>query len=307
MKIFVTQGHERGIGLEVFINSCLTLESTLTSRIVFIGFRNSVIHTLRNLRVPYKLDDNYLHLPGLSLKTIWVKSNLISESFSSLTTALEALEIQRGILFTLPTSKDQFPDGINGHTEFFRFHFQKNNIGMFFSSPRKKVLLLTDHIKLSDVSTVLTERLIIDRASEAIFCLKKWGISFENIYFSGINPHAGENGLIGFEDIHVTKAVKFLNKFQKSIFGPLSGDSLFNMSNSCSDLLIYAYHDQGLAAFKASEGFIGSNISLGLPFPRFSPDHGTSFQQYGKNVADYRGCSYSLKEALNLLSRLENG
>jgi len=308
MKIYVTQGHEKGIGLEVFFNSCLSLESHLISKIILIGYKTSVATTLRNLKISFSIDKDFLHLPGFSLKCIWMKSSAVSESFNSLITALEELHREPGILFTLPTSKDQFPDNINGHTEFFRCHYQKSNIGMYFSSPRKKVLLLTDHIRLSDVTKVLNERLIIERTTEAILCLRKWGISFENIYFSGINPHAGEKGLLGLEDVHIEKAIKFLNKkFKISIHGPFAGDSLFNISDSSRDLLVYAFHDQGLSGFKATQGFIGSNISLGLPFPRFSPDHGTSFQQFGKNLADYRGCSYSLKEALNLLNRLGNG
>jgi len=68
-----------------------------------------------------------------------------------------------------------------------------------------------------------------------------------------------------------------------------------------NDILVFPYHDQGLGIFKGLQGFIGANITLGLDYPRFSPDHGTSFSLFGQNKADYRGCAYALTEALKLL------
>jgi 4-hydroxy-L-threonine phosphate dehydrogenase PdxA len=76
---------------------------------------------------------------------------------------------------------------------------------------------------------------------------------------------------------------------------------------SSEDLLVYLFHDQGLGVFKGLQGFIGSNITLGLPYPRFSPDHGTSFQLFGLNKADYRGCEFSLKQAVMMLEKLSYG
>jgi 4-hydroxythreonine-4-phosphate dehydrogenase len=73
------------------------------------------------------------------------------------------------------------------------------------------------------------------------------------------------------------------------------------------DLLVYLFHDQGLAGFKGLQGFIGSNITLGLPYPRLSPDHGTSFGLFGRNQADYRGCEYSLRQAITLKKKVSHG
>ncbi len=91
------------------------------------------------------------------------------------------------------------------------------------------------------------------------------------------------------------------------VSGPYPGDTMLLEKNSKEDLLIYLFHDQGLGVFKGLQGFIGSNITLGLPYPRFSPDHGTSFALFGKNKADYRGCQFALKEALGLLKKVEHG
>ncbi len=308
MKIYVTQGHEKGIGLEVFIKSLLTMTQNQISYLQLAGFKSSVQLTLDTLNLPYKLKNRSLEIVGLSLDVEWLHDYTVSESFSSLSYCMGKLENERGVLFTLPTSKNQFPEGINGHTEFFRHFYQKNNIGMFFSSPSKKMLLLSDHIPLADVTKTISKDLVYQRIHEALLSLHKWGISISNVLISGFNPHAGEGGLLGNEDERVVEAIKKLKKdFKISFSGPYPGDSFFNTAVHHADLLVYVYHDQGLAPFKATQGFIGSNISLGLPYPRLSPDHGTSFNLFGKNQADYRGCAYTLKEAYAFLKRMSHG
>ena len=111
------------------------------------------------------------------------------------------------------------------------------------------------------------------------------------ITFAGINPHAGENGLIGTGDENISRAIDILAKEYSNIkfFGPLSGDTLHLKSNSINDLLIYCFHDQALSYFKSKTGFLGANITIGLDYLRVSVDHGTAFDLYGKNSADYLG------------------
>jgi len=308
MKIYVTQGHEKGIGLEVFIKSLVTMTQNQISCLKFVGFKRSTQLTLETLNFPFEIKNHSLEIVGLSLDVKWLNEINVSESFSSLSYCMGKLENEQGILLTLPTSKNQFPEGINGHTEFFRHFYQKNNIGMFFSAPSKKMLLLSDHIPLSDVTKTITKDLIYHRIQEALISLKKWGIPITNVLISGFNPHAGEGGLIGDEDERIIDAIKKLKKdFKISFSGPYPGDSFFNSATHYGDLLVFVYHDQGLAPFKATQGFIGSNISLGLPYPRLSPDHGTSFNLFGRNLADYRGCAYTLKEAYAFLKRMSHG
>jgi 4-hydroxy-L-threonine phosphate dehydrogenase PdxA len=309
MNIFITQGHEKGIGLEVFFKSCISLPDSAIKRFHLFAYKNSVYKTLKTLHFPFELNSKNIVISGIEIGVTWVKDKNLSQSFMCLEEAIKRLESDpQNILFTLPTSKDQFPSGINGHTEFFRYHFQKNDIGMFFSCSQKKILLITDHIRLSSVSETITKDLIFSRITQALTYLKKWNIQFKNVFIAGINPHAGEGGLIGEEDSRINLAINKLSGLHsEKFFGPLSGDSLFHLSQSPKDLFVYIYHDQGLAPFKATQGLIGSNISLGLPFLRLSPDHGTSFALFGKNLADYRGCAYALKESLQFLKVLEHG
>lgn len=306
MKVYVTQGHEKGIGLEVFFKSCLMMNDKDLTKLQLLAFKTSVTETLTSLKLPFTLNDDTINLARTEIPVTWLEEISHSESFTALQLGMRLSE-SGGVLFTLPTSKDQFP-GFPGHTEYFRSFYKRANLGMFFSSPGLKVLLLSDHVPVNELSKVMTEDLIFERLKVAVTTLKSWNWPTKRILISGFNPHAGENGLIGNEDQRITAAINRLRSLKKiDMSGPLPGDTMLLEQKSRDDLLVYVFHDQGLGVFKGLQGFIGSNITLGLPYPRFSPDHGTSFSLYGKNVADYRGCAFSLKEALSMLKEVSNG
>jgi 4-hydroxythreonine-4-phosphate dehydrogenase len=302
MKVYVTQGHEQGIGLEVFFKSCLVSTQRDLDHVSLLAYETSIAATLKSMRIPFKVTSNHLEFGGQVLNLGLLTNVNFSQSFSALELGMRLSEAG-GVLFTLPTSKDQFPIGA-GHTEYFRKFYNRPELGMFFSSPRHQVLLLTDHVPISALSKELTSKLIEERIETALNTLEAWQWPIKRLLVAGFNPHAGEGGLIGNEDERVTVSLNRLRaKFQIEMSGPIPGDTMLLEQRSPDDLLVYVYHDQGLAAFKGTQGFVGSNITLGLPYPRVSPDHGTSFKLYGKNAADYRGCAFALKEALKLLKR----
>lgn len=306
MKVYVTQGHEEGIGLEVFFKSVMLMPKEELKLIRLIAYEKSVIETLISMRLPFSIFEDSIFLAGIEIKVYWLSAVNHSQSFTAIDLGMRLCE-SGGVLFTLPTSKDQFP-GYPGHTEYFRAFYNKPELGMFFSSPRLQVLLLSDHVAVKDLSKLMTEDLIYKRLLSAIKTLESWNWPTKRILISGMNPHAGEQGLIGDEDARITKAIKRLrSKVKLDVLGPLPGDTMLFEQKSKEDLLVYLFHDQGLGVFKGLQGFIGSNITLGLPYPRFSPDHGTSFGLFGKNQADYRGCAYSLKEAVQMLTRISHG
>lgn len=306
MKVYVSQGHEKGIGLEVFFKSCLLLGEKDLSRIQLLAYKSSVEETLKSLQVPYQLTESSVEIATTVVPVTWIEGKNISESFTSLELGMRLSE-SGGVLYTLPTSKDQFP-GFPGHTEYFRAFYKRSDLGMFFSSPKLQVLLLSDHVPVNQLSEVMTEELIYRRLKVALMSLVEWNWPTKRILISGFNPHAGEHGLIGNEDQRITAAMKRLkSELKLDMSGPLPGDTMLLEQKSREDILVYVFHDQGLGVFKGLQGFIGSNITLGLPYPRFSPDHGTSFSLFGRNVADYRGCAYSLKEALNMLKKVSYG
>jgi 4-hydroxythreonine-4-phosphate dehydrogenase len=304
MKVYVTQGHEEGIGLEVFLKTCLFLTDDDLNKITLIGFKSALQETLISLELPFEIYEDFIQLIHKKIHVLWLDEINVSPSFSALEMGMKLAETG-GVLFTLPTSKDQFP-GQAGHTEYFRHFYRKPDIGMFFSSPLMQVLLITDHVAIKDLSEILSEERIYKSLETFSRTLKDWNWKTGKILVAGLNPHAGESGLIGSEDERVKKSIKRIqDKFKIDITGPYPGDTILRERKSPEDVLVYLYHDQGLALFKGLSGLIGSNISLGLPYPRFSPDHGTSFALFGKNQADYRGCQYSLEQALKQLKRLE--
>lgn len=306
MKIYVSQGHEKGIGLEVFFKSCLLLSQNELSKLTLIAFKKSVESTLRSLKVPFKLSKDRIQLAHIEMSVQWLEKHAISQSFTALNLGMKLAE-SGGILFTLPTSKDQL-DGHAGHTEYFRHFYRAKDLGMFFLSPALKVLLITDHVAVSMLSKIVTKERIAAIVSTAQRTLNEWGIASPRFLISGLNPHAGEGGIIGSEDTRVSQAIKQISdKKSFAVSGPFPGDTMLLERKSTDDVLVYLFHDQALGIFKGLQGFIGANVTLGLPYPRFSPDHGTSFGLFGKNAADYRGCKYALEQALELRNRIANG
>lgn len=306
MKLYVTQGHEKGIGLEVFFKSCLLMRPADLKLVKLFAYEETVKNTLVSLKLPFTILEEGVNIAGSIIDVGWPKEVNFSQSFTTLELAMKLSEIS-GVLFTLPTSKDQFP-GLAGHTEYFRAFYRRPEMGMFFSSPKLQVLLLSDHIPVNQLSMIMTEDVIYERLLLSLETLSRWNWPIKKILISGLNPHAGENGLIGHEDQRVSAAIKRLaSKTKLDMAGPMPGDTMVLEQKSPQDLLVYLFHDQGLGVFKGLQGFIGSNITLGLPYPRFSPDHGTSFGLYGKNIADYRGCAFSLKEAVNMLKKVSHG
>ncbi|MCK6595937.1 MAG: 4-hydroxythreonine-4-phosphate dehydrogenase PdxA [Bacteriovoracaceae bacterium] len=281
MKIYVTQGHENGIGIEIFLKSFAVLSKTKKERIFFIGYRSSLLKTLSDCKIP--------DIVIRDLNIIEPDSFVFSESLSALLTGMK-LATAHDILITQPTTKDQlFFDNKHhlGHTEFFRYYYQNKNIPMSFIGLKNNTMLLTDHTALKDV-VLLQSQDIVERVEMALNGFQVLKNNIQHIYFSGINPHAGENGLLGSEDQVIIKAAQLLkNKFPHLHFhGPLSGDTL-HLNKGEHSLLVYAYHDQGLAFFKSQNGLLGINTTFGLPFLRLSVDHGTAFNLYGKNLADF--------------------
>ena len=301
--IHVTQGHEKGIGLEVFLKSFVELKNGHNQFILYACL-NAVSDTAKSINLQFKVEDNRLIFGTQKLQFININDDSLPNSTSALLRALENIEYKSDILFTLPTSKDQLINPINnqklhGYTEFLRHWFKSNELSMCFLSPEHSVCLITDHIPLKEVASSITKKLIINKVTNAIETINKLR-NIKNIYIAGINPHCGEGGLLGTEDQCVVEATYELTNIypQLKVLGPLAGDTLQFYHQDAHDLLVYMYHDQGLAPFKFINKLIGINITCGLPFIRVSVDHGTSFNLYGKNAADSSGCLYLMNELI---------
>ncbi len=307
--IYISQGHEKGIGLEVFFKSCLSLpQHVLDTFCLYVSIK-SAKETLNSLNLDYNIENDNISLFSKTIKIETIEAtDPYTESSQSLVEILKTIK-PKDILITLPTSKDQLTlNNINcaGYTEFFRNYFNKDSISMIFKSYDLNILLLSDHIPLRDVTTKLNKEIIESKLQQTLSGIKKYFKEFpQEIHFAGINPHAGENGVLGNEDSIIEEVITSLTlQFPMlSLLGPHPGDTLhFHHNPERRQLFVYSFHDQGLPFFKDKYGLFGINITMGLDFLRMSVDHGTAFSLFGKNQASSSGCLYVLNEAYKVHS-----
>jgi 4-hydroxythreonine-4-phosphate dehydrogenase len=172
-----------------------------------------------------------------------------------------------------------------GQTEFFANRCGANNFAMLLTGGKLTVALVTTHIPLCEVAGKLRSEEIIRVGLLLEDFLRQRGLTDPRIAVAGLNPHAGESGAIGKEETDVI--LPALQQLQSAIFrGPFSPDTIFyHAANGEWDAVLCMYHDQGLIPLKLHAFHEGVNVTLGLPFPRTSPDHGTAFEIAGKNIA----------------------
>ncbi|MBU1061805.1 MAG: 4-hydroxythreonine-4-phosphate dehydrogenase PdxA [Candidatus Omnitrophica bacterium] len=186
-----------------------------------------------------------------------------------------------------------------GHTEYLASITHTKKIVMMFCGGPFKVTIVTRHVALRDVPRVITQENIKDAIILTDRALKRYfKIPRPKIGICGLNPHCGESGLIGTEEKNIIiPAIEKIRSKVKGIQGPISTDVIFYMSyHRKLDAVISMYHDQGLGPFKMVAFDKGVNVSLGLPFVRTSPDHGTAYDIAGKGKANPN----SMKEAIRL-------
>jgi len=227
------------------------------------------------------------------------------KSFVAATNALKEGLVD--VLVTAPINKYnvqseefKFP----GHTDYLNQELEGNAL-MLMVQDNLRVGLLTDHIPVNEVASHLTEALIrqkIETVKQSL--IQDFSINKPKIAVLGLNPHAGDGGVIGKEDDEIIKPV-IKKMFEKGtlVFGPYPADGFFGSSQyEKFDAVIAAYHDQGLIPFKTLSFGSGVNYTAGLNKIRTSPDHGTAYDIAGKGIADYN----SFKEAVYLALDIYN-
>lgn len=204
---------------------------------------------------------------------------------------------------TNPIHKKALQDGAGfgfpGHTEFLAHLAGVKHVVMMLAAPQLKVVPTTIHIPLEDVKPALTAQLLEQTIRITHAALKQdFGLSTPRLAIAGLNPHAGEGGAMGREEIEViTPVIRRLQHEGLTLLGPMSADTMFHAkARQAYDAAICMYHDQALIPIKTLDFDHGVNVTLGLPFVRTSPDHGTAFDIAGKNIAS----ASSLIEALTL-------
>jgi len=227
------------------------------------------------------------------------------KSFQAATKALKDSFID--VLVTAPINKyniqsDDFK--FPGHTDYLDKELSGNAL-MLMVNDQLRVGLLTDHIPVNEVSKHMTEELLMKKVETIIKTLQQdFGISKPKIALLGLNPHSGDNGVIGDEEEKIIKpAIKKMFDSGKMVFGPYASDSFFgSLQYEKYDAILAMYHDQGLIPFKTLSFGNGVNYTAGLNRVRTSPDHGTAFEIAGKGIAKHD----SFKEAVYLALDIYN-
>ncbi|WP_018414896.1 4-hydroxythreonine-4-phosphate dehydrogenase PdxA [Teredinibacter turnerae] len=225
--------------------------------------------------------------------------------------ALGCLDGRFQAVVTGPVQKSIINDAgvaFSGHTEFFAERSNTARVVMMLATEGLRVALATTHLPLKDVSAAITDSDLSDTIAILLADLKrKFGIEQPRVLVCGLNPHAGEGGHLGREELDVI--VPVLNNFRaqgENLIGPLPADTLFTpkyLDNA--DAVLAMYHDQGLPVLKYKGFGNAVNITLGLPFIRTSVDHGTALDLAGSGAADPGSLQVALREAVRLAANLE--
>lgn len=210
-------------------------------------------------------------------------------------------------LITLPINKantysDAFP--YRGHTAFLQDFFATKEVLMLMLSESMRVGLVTEHLPIVRLSEALTEDRIIAKARILSQTLRDdFAISHPSIAILGLNPHCGDNGLVGKEEQEVIlPAIAKLQSEGLRVFGPYAADGFFAQSAEVKfDAVLAMYHDQGLIPFKSIGSYSGVNYTAGLPVIRISPDHGTAFDIAGQNRASEASLRTAVFYVLDIL------
>ena len=293
-KILITTGDPNGIGTEITVKALNKLDlpvsdAAIVSNKAVIDFYGKLNKDYEIIEIPYEKNDI---LPGK------VTAEAGEFSFQALK---KACELKGRAIVTAPVAKNALHlagHNFNGQTEILQKYLAHDGqlAEMLFVAGNFRVLLLTRHCALKDVK--LTKDMVIEKVTNLReFFVEKLGIKEPKFALCGFNPHSGEDGILGTEEIEILRpAVEILRGRGIDITDPLPADTLFvNYFKDSYDCYIANYHDQGLIPIKTVAGSKTVNMTIGLDVIRTSPGHGTAFDIAGKNLADETGMVEALK------------
>lgn len=310
--IAITTGDHKGIGLEVTIKALLKAKYADDYCFVLYTSKKNQTELIPLLKKKYILtifssEDEFLESLKYPSITVIKKARIfiiLSSKRPSSWVASAAQLCLKNIycgMVTAPMSKQEsFKLGYGdlGHTDILRRISGVKDLFMFFRGEKFSTLLVSGHIPIDKINSSIFKH-IKAACSEAI----KISSFFDDarpIAVLGINPHAGDRGLIGHSDLKLAEIIKKVPSSRR-FSPPLVPDVAFQKQYwQKYSLYMAMFHDQGLIPFKMAHGFKATHITLGLPFIRTSVDHGTGFDIYGKNIADPSSMIYAIKSCIQL-------
>ena len=317
--IVISSGEPAGIGLDL----CVLLSTKkFPAFITVVGDKNALSDRAAHLNKTITFYDNTLiehngdH--SLSIHHIsaceTIQAGLLNPKnnqyvLDALNFALDGcLNKSFDALVTAPIHKSIINESqpFTGHTEYIAHYTHAKNEVMMLASKTMKVALVTTHVPLSQVSQLVTSEKL-EQILRTIHrdLIHRFKINNPVIFVAGLNPHAGENGILGLEEINILSPV--INKLKLEgmlIEGPLPADTLFTEKYiQKSDCFLAMYHDQGLAVFKHANFGLGVNVTLGLPIIRTSVDHGTAIDLAGLGNIDPNSFYSAIDLAIDLAQK----
>lgn len=322
IKVAISVGDINGIGLEIIMKSfsdprmfdfCTPILYTnlLATKIYKkkLGIADFNYHTIKTYD---KSNSKKLNLISISEQEIDIYFGTATPqsgqlAYDSLKMSAAALASNHAdVLVTAPINKQNIPwehEDIKGHTEYLAHYSNEDHPLMLMVHESLRVGVVTSHIPLKDVAALLTKEKII-RTLEVFkkSLIQDFNIHQPTIAVLGLNPHAGDNGFIGREEIDIIiPAIEAFNGTKNLAFGPFPSDGFFGSGQYKKfDGVLAIYHDQGLIPFKTISNNEGVNFTAGLPIVRTSPDHGTAFDIAGKNTANPRSFRNAIFLAIDI-------
>lgn len=322
-RMGITLGDINGIGPEVVIKSlCDNRMANMITPVVYgsakvlsfykkqLNLEDFTYTTVRNRGQYTPKQNNIVNTWDETLEAHPGKAS--RESGRAALQALQqaAADLKDGLLDALVTApidkntihSNEFP--FKGHTEFLAEYFSTKNHIMLLTSDLLRVGLVTEHVAISQVAPLITRERVEAKYKALELSLKNdFGIVKPKIAILGLNPHAGDGGLIGNEDELVLKPlINDLKNQGRIVSGPLPADGFFAARLFTKyDGILAMYHDQGLIPFKTIAFDSGVNFTAGLPVIRTSPDHGTAYAIAGKNQADETSFRQAIYAALDII------
>ncbi len=302
-KIGITIGDPNGVGPEVVVKALSHPDVVSLCEVVIFGDAGIIQKAANDSRLSINFNQcSEFGVEDLKPGTIDKKAGQASLDYIK-AAVKSAMEKEIDAVVTAPISKESthltgstYP----GHTEMLKDLTGADQAVMMFEGSKFKVMLVTIHEALSNVPSLITKDRVMSTiriTQDALINLFK--IERPKIVVCGLNPHAGESGAFGKEEIdHIIPAVEEARELGINIDGPLPADTLFCYANQGKwDAVIAMYHDQGLIPFKMISFNDGVNITLGLPIVRTSPDHGTAFDIAWQGKADPSSMIEAIKVA----------
>jgi 4-hydroxythreonine-4-phosphate dehydrogenase len=322
-QLGITTGDPAGIGPEISVRAAQEPSLRGTCRLILFGSWEILKSRAVDLGLQFEFErisidtlNGTATIPSLSIIDIPVEgvragvgSKASGEAAARNITECAAACISGRLdaMVTAPLNKKHLQEAgyaFPGHTEFLAHLSGVSEIAMAFLTDRLKVVLATIHIPLQDVVKSLTSELIFRKLHIILTEFPRMALPCSRVAVAGINPHAGESGIMGNEETEVmAPAIERASiAFPKSkIEGPLPADTLFYRAfNGEFDVVLAMYHDQGLAPVKLVGFGESVNATLGLPFIRTSVDHGTAFDLAGKGIARHDSMNAAIRWALRL-------